>query len=450
MISEAQVRSWFEAAGVTIATATESETERLARIAGQINSGTRSVEEVQAAIQGIAAGTVTFSPEASAYYGGGTEIGQLDLFNVAGGAEVWNRSDGTRWLAYMVPDTDSDPLWMVWEITSDADFQSYFGPGQATAVNRYVSMDEWHGLSVEFGDANEIDNTSGNPFATFENDMARLAVLQPWILEADYTALSAMAVLEGRQLTQDEIATTNWFQTNSQGQREWMMLLHGDPATAERVIAEAHLLVEEQIRLAGGGRNVSDMVIDFLAMNLVQGNISQTELSLQIRGLVDPYSGVELMPGLAELASTGGVTATVNREDEVRSLLHTWLGPHFGSWTDDEIARIAGDFRNDPNARTQFVESLKDQRMVLLPEYQDRDISYQAIANTWKQWWMGQWGQAPDENSDLWLKVLRNNDTDISGQLLRREGLNQGVGKVVDAVNSASLERSIGLVRSPV
>jgi hypothetical protein len=71
VITEAEVRSWFEAAGVTIATDTEDEGTRLARIVNQINSGERTAAEVQASINSIASGDITFDPNADPIYGGG-------------------------------------------------------------------------------------------------------------------------------------------------------------------------------------------------------------------------------------------------------------------------------------------------------------------------------------------------------------------------------------------
>lgn len=375
-----------------------------------------------------------------------------DLFNVGGLPEVWKVGDN-EYLVYTVPGTENDPVYISWEVFSEADLESYFGPDQPVVFSRILTQGEWdrEGALV-FGDANEIQNLSDNPFTTWANDMARLAETQPWILEPDYQALAAMAIMEGREITEDELATTNWWQTHNAAQRQWMLLLSGDPASAQQAIDAATIQITEQLRLAGGGQSVDPAVIDWLVMEMVQGNITQADVALQVRALTDPYSGIDLLPGLKGISGVppGGATATVNQEQNVRNLLHTWLGPMFGQWSDSEIDRIAGSFRNDPNAESQFIESLKDQRMVLLPEYQDRNISYQAIANTWKQWWMGQWGQAPDETSGLWLEVLRNNDTGESGEKLRRVGLEQGVNKVIDDVNSAALTPTTGLLRSPV
>lgn len=53
-VSMAQIASMFDARGVTIASSTESETERLARIAAEVNSGLRTLEAVDRSIARLA------------------------------------------------------------------------------------------------------------------------------------------------------------------------------------------------------------------------------------------------------------------------------------------------------------------------------------------------------------------------------------------------------------
>ena len=175
------------------------------------------------------------------------------MLNTAGGGVIWARPDGTEWIVYLAPGTEGDPVYLAWEVSSTGDLQSYFGPGQAIVYSEYVTDQQWDALGVMvFGDANEIQNLSDNPFSTWVNDMARLAESQPWILESDYQALAAMAVLEGREITQDELTTTDWWRTHSAAQRQWLMLSHGDPAQAQQLISSATLQITEQLRLAGG------------------------------------------------------------------------------------------------------------------------------------------------------------------------------------------------------
>lgn len=370
-----------------------------------------------------------------------------DLFNVAGGAEVWQHEDGTIYLAYQAPGTDDDPVWVTYTVSN---LESYFGPDQEPVISRQVTADWWgkQGVIWMGGADDQIVNTSQDPFSTWEQDLARRAETEgPWVYDADYQQLLMEALLEGRQLEPWELQSTEWYRTHNEVQRQWMILQNGDPEQAAMLLENQKTLLVEQFRQAGGGQDINQNVIDWLASNLLNGNISSTDVTLQVRALTDPYSGINVDPALQKLSS--GATFTNEGEDEVRGLLHQWLGPAFGEWGDAEVARIAGEFRNDPNARTNFVESLKDQRMALLPEYVDRNISYQAIANTWKQWWLGQWGEQPDEKSDLWLQVLRNNDLTESARLLRTEGLKRGNETTMANFSAGALSLG-GSVRRPI
>lgn len=407
----------------------------------------QSKDEIAGTSSSSGSGSGSGSSEPQMATGGQT------LNNVGGTPEVWKVGDDV-YLVYVVPGTEKDPVYMAWKSTNpEEDLEAWFGPDQTPKYNRVITAKQYGNLGVlEFGVTDELTNTSEAPFATWANDMAVLAESQPWILDADYQALVAMAILEGRDITQAEIATTEWYQTHNAAERSWMAMQHGDPATAEQYLEDQRLVIREKLVAAGAGTEVGDDVVEYLVQKYATGTWSELELDNQIRAITDPYAEIEVDKGLAEAvaASEGTVGQTGSLEDEVRALLHTWLGPTWGSWSDEEIARVAGQMRRDPQYRDKFVESLKDQRMAVLPEYGDREISYQAIANTWKQWWVGQWGQAPDESSDLWTTVLKNNDASESAKLLRKEGLAQGIDKVTQTLNQQTVRSTGGGVREAV
>ena len=371
-----------------------------------------------------------------------------DLIQVPGDPEVW-RVGSQTFLVYMVPGTESDPVHMAWEVSTQSALQSMFGPGQDIVYDREISEAMYASAGVlEFGDANELANLADEPFITWANDMEMLAQTQPWVLDSDYQTLVAMAILEDRLLTESEVATTNWWKNHTSAQRAWMAALHGDPATAEQLMADANRDMRNRLTSAGAGADPDPEVVAFMANQWLTGTWSEIELQDQIRAVTDPYSPVGLHPELAALIDTeGALRQTTDAEDTVRSLLNTWLGPSYGNWSNTQIAEAAGRIRNDPEAEQRFVEELKDQRMVILPQYENREISYQSIANTWRQWWIGQWGQDPDETEDFWLDVIRTNDAGEAGVMMRREGLNRGVKTVTDRANAAALQNTTGLRR---
>ena len=81
-----RVEGLFEAAGVAIQTPVESEDDRLVRIANQIASGLRTQAEVERTVHAIAAGKVSFDPNAPAQFGGaGVDIGTATVEAPASG-----------------------------------------------------------------------------------------------------------------------------------------------------------------------------------------------------------------------------------------------------------------------------------------------------------------------------------------------------------------------------
>jgi hypothetical protein len=363
---------------------------------------------------------------------------------------VW-KVGGKSLLVYMVPGTEDDPVYMSWEVPNESTLEEFFGPDQTPVYNREISQQEYDNLGVlDFGSTNELNNFSEDPFAGWAAEVEMQASTQPWIMDEDYQALMAQAVLEGRDITQAEIQTTSWWQDHTAAERSWMETYHGDPATAEQILADNRQLVRDLLTEAGAGTEVDESVINYMADKFSHGTWSRTYLNGQISALTDPSSPDTIDSEMNDALDLSSVGTTNVAEDTVRSLLHTWLGPAFGDWDNAEISRIAGLIRNDPTYEARFVEQLKDERLALLPEYGDREMSYQAVSNTWKQWWMGQWGEAADEKSDLFMKVLKNNDMAESGKLLRSEGLKRGVKKVVDDFSGESIRQSGGGVRSGI
>ena len=400
-----------------------------------LNPDIKDYNKISINQQIITSGESKGEGESSKEYGG--YAGQ-ELNNVGGKPEVWKIGNDT-YLVYMVPGTESDPVYMMWAAPSQEDVQSWFGPDAEIIINRTISSKAAADMGMlDFGSTDELGNLSGDPFAGWESELEMQAQTQPWILDADYQGLMAMAVLEGRQLTRAEIATTEWWSTHTAAEREWMTLFNEDPSSAQVAIEDNESKVRDLFRAAGAGMETSEAVITFMAGQFTRGGWSMTYLNDQITALTDKASGVAIDPELAkmELESIG---QTTDQEGTVRDLLHTWLGPAFGDWSEEEISRIAGLLRNDPTYEDQFVEQLKDQRMAVMPGYTDRDTSYQAIANTWKQWWVGQWGEQADETDALFQQVLQLNDTNESGKLLREEGLKRGIGKVAQDFSDQSM-----------
>ena len=364
--------------------------------------------------------------------------------SIPGGSELW-KVGGEDWLVYTVPDTDP-PVYMAWKSPSDKDTQSFFGPGQAIVYQNEV--DSWDGVDViDFGSTDDLANFDDNPFDSWSSDLEQIAKTQPWVMDDDYQRLAAQATLEGRPLRQDEIQTTNWWTSNTEAQRDWMKVNHSDPLEAQRMVDDNRLSAQQSI-LDSGLQGASQEMIDYMADQVTEGNWSSTYFQTQIGAISDPGSSYELDEGMKQFQS--GLTTTIEYEDTVQELSDRWLGPAMGNMTPSEVSKWASVLRNDPNGEQRFVESLQGQRLALFPEYEDRTLTYDDIASPWRNYGAQQWGQTMDESSDIFQQMILNNDASLKGQLLRSEGMTQGIGKVVQDANSALLSGAGGTVRRPV
>lgn len=364
--------------------------------------------------------------------------------SLPGSPTLIKTSDGQDALVYLIPDTEGDPLYIGWTSPSPEDTQSFFGPGQPII---YGQFDGDENAIFWAGTTNELGNFTDDPFSTWVDIVTKEAQVQPWILDADYQQAMAEALLEGREMTDTELYKTTWYKTHNEAERAWMILFHSDPTTAEQQLSDSRQQMRDYLIKSGLGTNLPEELINFLADQQTMGHWSQYETSQQIRALADPYSGVQMDPQLAAMINGMNLGDTGVYEDKVRSLINQWLGPMYGNWSEEAIAEVAGHMRLDPNYEQQLVEQLKDQRMAMFPEYTDREMSYQAIAQPWKQYFVGAWGQSADETDPFFIEIVRMNDAAEAGKLLRREGLARGVGKVEMDMEKAILSSTGGSVR---
>jgi len=371
--------------------------------------------------------------------------GEGPRLSVPGGAELWNIG-GEDWLVYVVPNSQP-PTYMGWQSPSDGDTQSFFGPGQPIVYDNTIGS-LGLGRVIDFGSTDELANMDDNPFASWSQTLETQAKTQPWILDDDYQSLIAMATLEGRKLTESEIQTTNWWQSNNEGQREWMKLYHGDPLSAENRLEDNRALARSNL-VDAGVTGITDDMVNFMADKVTKGDWTDTYFMTQVNAVADGSSIYDLDSELQQFTGEG-FGQTIEQEDTVRDLANKWLGPAYSQWSDAEVERWAGELRNDPNGQQRLEESLKNQRLALFPEYEDRNLSYEDISSPWRNYATNIWGQAPDETDDFFMQMIRNNDANMNGQLLRREGLSRNIGKVVVDASNAVLEGAGTSVRRPV
>ena len=392
-----------------------------------------------------------------------TSTGGSDLLLPGEGVELWYDSDSKQYIVVQkIPPvkqadgTMTEELYVSWTVENDEDLEAVVGPDIDPKAAKIVSESELTSMGVvNFGGIDELRDwggLEGDPLATWEEDMAKLAITRPWILEPEWQQLTVMAIMErdDAQLTQDEIQATEWYRSHSDLERRWMETANGDPATALRWENDSKAATARKLELAGIN-NVPPDIADYMAMQVVMGHWSPEMLDVQIRAISDPFSSAAPDKGLlAEMKNARWTPdATQEKEDTVRNLLQKWLGPVYGEWSDKQIAEKAGDLRNDPDAELNFIESLKDQRVAVLGDgSDDRNVSYQDLARPWRAFQQQAWGtQEVDETDPMFYSLLRNNDVQTNGMTLQTEGLKRNVGKVVNDTKTALNESFGGAVR---
>lgn len=358
-----------------------------------------------------------------------------DLHQVPPGAEVWE-VEGRHFLVWYVPFTDP-PVPLAWFVSSSEERQA-LGIDTNKIDRKFKSWDQFYATGVlRHGDTRELVNTRVHPWELLKQHYEQEVAIKPYLADPEILALWAAAMMEGREITEGELKTTNWWRTHSQAERDWLLLNASDPATAERLISDNRLRVADLLRSAGVA-NASEALINLIADNWTQGKWTEVYAVQQVRLLADPYAEGELDPELRGM--TEGLDRTREREDEVRQMIQRWLGPAYAAnWTDQHIAEWAGRLRNDPDAKQELEDVLRKHRMALFPEYDNPNLTYEDIAAPWRGVVQQIWGQTADETDPLFMRIVRTNDLATAEQILRTEGLRRGIGTVVnDLVASAT------------
>lgn len=357
-----------------------------------------------------------------------------DLHQVPPGAEVWE-VEGRHFLVWYVPFTDP-PVPLAWFVSSSEERQA-LGIDTKKIDRKFKSWDQFYATGVlRHGDTRELVNTRVHPWELLKQHYEQEVAIKPYLADPEILALWAAAMMEGREITEGELKTTNWWRTHSQAERDWLLLNASDPATAERLISDNRLRVADLLRSAGVA-NASEALINLIADNWTQGKWTEVYATQQIRLLADPYAEGELDPELRGM--TEGLDRTREREDEVRQMIQRWLGPAYAAnWTDQHIAEWAGRLRNDPDAKQELEDVLRKHRMALFPEYDNPNLTYEDIAAPWRGVVQQIWGQTADETDPLFMRIVRTNDLATAEQILRTEGLRRGIGTVVNDVMAAA------------
>ena len=417
-----------------------------------------------------------------------------DLINVPDGAERFH-VDGRNenFLVYniadAVPEVD-EPIYIAYRVYGSDERERITNSTDGWS-DVSISEDEWNAMGVvEVGYSEELTaDLPDHPWRQFEKNLEREAELRPWLLDEEFLELSAQAYLEGREITEAEMKTTDWWQESSQAERDWMELINSDPETAEQQLREATREIVHEFERRGwpvDEHNPPTGIADYYARQLVSGQIGEAELEDRIRHETDPYTrhaspfaghylqedeevveydgerfirdpegnywhltgpgqrarynqvsqeydsalDTTFMAGTAKdyfEQRDGDVQATgLGNVENVRQEFARWLGPHAEDVSDDTIHEWAHKIRRNEHAADELTEYLRGQRMSLFPNHENPNLTWQDISEPWKGLYRQFAGQLPEENSKFFRDLVQMNDYTEAERRLREKGLEEG------------------------
>jgi hypothetical protein len=319
------------------------------------------------------------------------------------------------------------------------DLEAYFGEGESVVYDRKLTSAELKSTGgIHLGSTDEIRIKDGDPFGVIADQWEREAKVLPFLSDPEVAAIVMSAWIEDRAPSEAELKSTEYWQTHTQGERDWLLLSAGDPLTAKQALDAKRREVRQMLERAGVYQPDEDLV-NYMADQRTMGHWTDALLTDNINKVADPeYYGGEYSDDFAVFLGSRDdpIDRNVDKERYVRETAAKWLGPTFGTLTDKEVADIAGRLRNDPNYEDVWLESLKDQRVTMYSEYEDREATYDDVARPWRAVYSDVLGETADETSDQFQEMVQRNDLAVSRQQLRQHGLENNNTKVTNAAIS--------------
>lgn len=378
------------------------------------------------------------------------------IYNPTTGRLEDNAGSTQFYLVYTMPGSDTDMGWAVTAETLDANGQPsvYFSGTDrklsiaATYNSRSEFISATDGKWAEWGTTEELgDFEESHPFEKWKRDIDAAAVVQPWLKDPEVLQVYFNAYAEGRTPESWELAQTSWYQTHSKTERQWLSLFSADPKTAKQLMEDQRGLIKSY----GTQYGLSEGLTNWIADQMTTGKWSEQKTRQQITALIDPYSGIKKDAGMIDFLQTQNFqTPRYIRkyEDEVKDIIYDGLGPAFAKgFTSKDIAKWAGEFRNDPdNARVRLNEYIDYQMKVVFGDKYPPGYTYSQIAQPWKNYTYGILGGYMDERDPAWIEILQKNDSVEASKIAKKYGLEKGFKKVLNDFEG-SMVQNMGLQR---
>ena len=371
--------------------------------------------------------------------------------NIPQNALYWQVNDNF-YIVYEVPGSkgelyEGNPVYLAYELVENDLYKAgLLTTGEALpSVNATMDQEFFDAIAIVTGNTDQLSAVIDSPFASFVETVGEQSQVAPWITDPEMIALIAEAAVEGREVSDAEWQSTEWYQTHNEGERQWLRTYYADPSTASQLEIDAQIAVGNSLQAAGVS-NAPESLVNWLANKYVTGQWSQSYTSEQINLYSDPYATGKrdsMFENFLSSTAITGVDRTTERERQVQELYLTYLGPSLGKLTDDETAEIAGKLRNDPDYEDSLIQSLKQSRLAAFSNYTNPDLTYEDIARPWRNLTTSVWGKTADETQGWWQDMLKSNDFTKAQETLREKGLELDITQVTQDATKA-LQQALG------
>lgn len=119
--------------------------------------------------------------------------------------------------------------------------------------------------------------------------------------------------------------------------------------------------------------------------------------------------------------------------DQVRQEVLRWLGPQYGSWSEEEIDEWADYVRSSgEQGLVHLRRELAGLRVAAFPNWTNESTTYADISRVTQGLFQREWGMTMDEDDRFFQKIASMSDHDHALEMMRQEGIERGVNAVVE------------------
>lgn len=311
--------------------------------------------------------------------------------------------------------------------------------------NHTAAEREWMERAATAGDA-EVRRILADATSQVADALREGGMSNPPRAVAEYIARQSLTGRWSEQKTNEQIRKVTDPFAPGQLDRGLLSVLQdperGDAGDA-RAIGEGRAAVRERVRAIFRNRGVpigTDTEPEQLRLSRITDEIMTGRRDFDdVRQSVDRIA-------VEQGGSPAGLDVTRQGETTVREMATRWLGPTMGDLSEQQVRQWAGRIRNDPDAEIEFREYLQGQRQAMFPGFENPNLTYEDIVQPIRQLVVQTWGQPPTDEAML-VDLANMQDFQAAQAELRREGLQRGIGNVVNNATGGMLRAVGGQIR---